>query len=146
MFFFFCFSFTLHLPPLYGLILCCILLLYKPPPTQGTQSANPHNDYSQHFVDTGQRPQNFIRDTGLYLAYMSGLGPITKAWLRLRLRLYHDYQEWLRLRLQSEKADYDYDYDYKPMITIMIMITCSNEMFFKQLEKSLVITYQLSLR
>ena len=27
------------------------------------------------------------------------------------------------------------------MITIMIMITCSNEMFFKQLEKSLVITY-----
>ena len=31
------------------------------------------------------------------------------------------------------------------MITIMIMITCSNEMFFKQLEKSLVITYQLSL-
>lgn len=32
--------------------------------SQGTQSANPHNDYSQHFVDTGQRPQNFIRDTG----------------------------------------------------------------------------------
>lgn len=23
------------------------------------------NDYSQHFVDTGQRPQNFIRETGL---------------------------------------------------------------------------------
>lgn len=21
------------------------------------------NDYSQHFVDTGQRPQNFVRDT-----------------------------------------------------------------------------------
>nr|VZI26885.1 unnamed protein product [Spirometra erinaceieuropaei] len=31
----------------------------------GTQSANPHNDYCQHFVDTGERPQNFIRDTGL---------------------------------------------------------------------------------
>jgi mRNA (2'-O-methyladenosine-N6-)-methyltransferase len=32
---------------------------------KGTQSLNPHNDYSQNFVDTGQRPQNFIRDTGL---------------------------------------------------------------------------------
>uniref|UniRef100_A0A1I8I937 N(6)-adenosine-methyltransferase non-catalytic subunit METTL14 n=2 Tax=Macrostomum lignano TaxID=282301 RepID=A0A1I8I937_9PLAT len=32
---------------------------------KGTQSANPHNDYSQHFVDTGLRPQNFIRDAGL---------------------------------------------------------------------------------
>lgn len=31
---------------------------------QGTQSANPHNDYCQNFVDTGERPQNFIRDTG----------------------------------------------------------------------------------
>lgn len=25
----------------------------------------PKNDYNQHFVDTGQRPQNFIRDPGL---------------------------------------------------------------------------------
>lgn len=33
---------------------------------KGTQSFNPHNDYSQHFVDTGQRPQNFIRDVGLH--------------------------------------------------------------------------------
>lgn len=33
--------------------------------TQGTQSSNPHNDYCQHFIDTGQRPQNFIRDVGL---------------------------------------------------------------------------------
>ena len=33
---------------------------------KGTQSLNPHNDYSQNFVDTGQRPQNFIRDTGYY--------------------------------------------------------------------------------
>lgn len=32
---------------------------------QGTQSSNPHNDYCQHFVDTGHRPQNFIRDVGL---------------------------------------------------------------------------------
>uniref|UniRef100_A0A914X4W2 N(6)-adenosine-methyltransferase non-catalytic subunit METTL14 n=1 Tax=Plectus sambesii TaxID=2011161 RepID=A0A914X4W2_9BILA len=32
---------------------------------KGTQSANPHNDYSQNFVDSGQRPQNFIRDPGL---------------------------------------------------------------------------------
>lgn len=32
---------------------------------QGTQSSNPHNDYCQHFIDTGQRPQNFIRDVGL---------------------------------------------------------------------------------
>ena len=31
---------------------------------KGTQSANPHNDYSQHFVDIGQQPQNFIRDVG----------------------------------------------------------------------------------
>ena len=28
---------------------------------KGTQSLNPHNDYSQNFVDCGQRPQNFIR-------------------------------------------------------------------------------------
>ena len=32
---------------------------------KGTQSQNPHNDYSQNFVDTGHRPQNFIRDVGL---------------------------------------------------------------------------------
>lgn len=32
---------------------------------KGTQSSNPHNDYCQHFVDTGHRPQNFIRDVGL---------------------------------------------------------------------------------
>ena len=32
---------------------------------KGTQSLNPHNDYSQNFVDTGHRPQNFIRDVGL---------------------------------------------------------------------------------
>ncbi|UYV61870.1 METTL14 [Cordylochernes scorpioides] len=32
---------------------------------KGTQSHNPHNDYCQHFVSSGQRPQNFIRDVGL---------------------------------------------------------------------------------
>ncbi|KAL5018221.1 hypothetical protein ScPMuIL_003943 [Solemya velum] len=32
---------------------------------KGTQSANPHNDYCQNHVDTGERPQNFIRDVGL---------------------------------------------------------------------------------
>lgn len=35
------------------------------PVLQGTQSLNPHNDYCQHFVDTGHRPQNFIRDVGM---------------------------------------------------------------------------------
>jgi mRNA (2'-O-methyladenosine-N6-)-methyltransferase len=42
-------------------------LLYTDSSTflKGTQSSNPHNDYCQHFVDTGQRPQNFIRDVGL---------------------------------------------------------------------------------
>ena len=37
------------------------LLLQK-----GTQSLNPHNDYSQNFVDTGQRPQNFISKCTLF--------------------------------------------------------------------------------
>ncbi|KAI5193492.1 N6-Adenosine-Methyltransferase Non-Catalytic Subunit, partial [Manis pentadactyla] len=32
---------------------------------KGTQSLNPHNNYCQHFVDTGHRSQNFIRDVGL---------------------------------------------------------------------------------
>lgn len=32
---------------------------------KGTISANPHNDYCQNFIDTGQRPQNFIRDACL---------------------------------------------------------------------------------
>ncbi|CAG0887221.1 unnamed protein product [Cyprideis torosa] len=32
---------------------------------KGTHSFNPHNDYCQHFVDTGQRPQNFIRDVAV---------------------------------------------------------------------------------
>lgn len=32
---------------------------------QNTNLNNIHNDYSQHFVDTGQRPQNFIRDVSL---------------------------------------------------------------------------------
>ena len=40
---------------------------------KGTQSANPHNDYSQHFIDTGQRAQNFIRDVGEW-TWVSGRG------------------------------------------------------------------------
>ncbi|OBS59262.1 hypothetical protein A6R68_09613 [Neotoma lepida] len=41
--------------------------IYKDSSTflKGTQSLNPHNDYCQHFVDTGHRPQNFIRDVGM---------------------------------------------------------------------------------
>jgi len=46
--------------------LCTWLMLFVDVAvSQGTQSANPHNDYCQHFVDTGERPQNFIRDVGL---------------------------------------------------------------------------------
>ncbi|XP_065663867.1 N6-adenosine-methyltransferase non-catalytic subunit-like [Hydra vulgaris] len=32
---------------------------------KGTHSLNPHNDYCQHFIDSGYRPHNFIRDTGI---------------------------------------------------------------------------------
>uniref|UniRef100_A0A8C9CGT7 N(6)-adenosine-methyltransferase non-catalytic subunit METTL14 n=1 Tax=Phocoena sinus TaxID=42100 RepID=A0A8C9CGT7_PHOSS len=41
--------------------------IYKDSSTflKGTQSLNPHNDYCQHFIDTGHRAQNFIRDVGL---------------------------------------------------------------------------------
>ena len=47
---------------------------------KGTQSLNPHNDYSQNFVDTGQRPQNFIRDVGLAdrLNFRSVICPVKK--------------------------------------------------------------------
>ena len=34
---------------------------------KGTQSLNPHNDYSQNFVDTGQRPQNFISMCSIWI-------------------------------------------------------------------------------
>lgn len=30
---------------------------------------NPHNDYCQHFIDTGQYPQNFIRDVHINNRY-----------------------------------------------------------------------------
>ena len=42
------------------------LKVYKDSSTflKGTQSLNPHNDYCQNYVDTGERPQNFIRDVG----------------------------------------------------------------------------------
>ncbi|KAL3314069.1 N6-adenosine-methyltransferase subunit mettl14, partial [Cichlidogyrus casuarinus] len=36
---------------------------------KGTQSSNPHNDYAQHFVDTGEFPQNFIRDTDIQMRF-----------------------------------------------------------------------------
>ncbi len=29
----------------------------------------PNNDYSQHFVNTGQRPQNYIRDAALKISF-----------------------------------------------------------------------------
>ena len=41
---------------------------------KGTQSLNPHNDYSQNFVDTGQRPQNFIRKGAFTYDVRSFLG------------------------------------------------------------------------
>ncbi|PFX34119.1 N6-adenosine-methyltransferase subunit METTL14 [Stylophora pistillata] len=45
---------------------------------KGTQSANPHNDYCQHFVDTGQRPHNFIRDVDQISKYLTTiLQPLT---------------------------------------------------------------------
>ena len=56
---------------IWGIFIQCFIHVYihthicKLIISQGTQSSNPHNDYCQHFVDTGQRPQNFIRDVGL---------------------------------------------------------------------------------
>lgn len=44
---------------------------------QGTQSLNPHNDYCQHFVDTGHRPQNFIRDVGKCNRMDSGMSVVS---------------------------------------------------------------------
>jgi len=35
------------------------------PPTRGNAAVELRNDYCQHFVDTGQRPQNFIRDASV---------------------------------------------------------------------------------
>ena len=32
---------------------------------QGTNSQNPHNDYCQNFIDTGQYPANYIRDVAM---------------------------------------------------------------------------------
>nr|CAB3263766.1 methyltransferase-like protein 14 homolog [Phallusia mammillata] len=49
---------------------------------KGTQSLNPHNDYCQNYVDTGQRPQNFIRDVGL--AERFGEYPKLKDLIRLK--------------------------------------------------------------
>ncbi|XP_078492630.1 N(6)-adenosine-methyltransferase non-catalytic subunit METTL14-like [Ciona intestinalis] len=49
---------------------------------KGTQSLNPHNDYCQNYVDTGQRPQNFIRDVGLVERF--GEYPKLKDLIRLK--------------------------------------------------------------
>lgn len=51
-------------------LLCYVVYLsYFPPPhlhtAQDNQSKNPHNDYAQHFVDTGERSQNFIHDASV---------------------------------------------------------------------------------
>eukprot|EP00051_Salpingoeca_urceolata_P028187 m.485507 g.485507 ORF g.485507 m.485507 type:complete len:429 (+) comp23858_c0_seq1:242-1528(+) len=32
---------------------------------KGLQSENPHNDYVQNFIDTGRRPQNFVREPSI---------------------------------------------------------------------------------
>ncbi|CAK8687823.1 unnamed protein product [Clavelina lepadiformis] len=60
------------------------LNVYKDSSTflKGTQSLNPHNDYCQNYVDTGQRPQNFIRDVGL--AERFGEYPKLKDLIRLK--------------------------------------------------------------
>lgn len=55
---------------------------------KGTQSANPHNDYCQHFVDTGQRPQNFIRDFGMKDRFEEY--PKLKELIRLKDKLIYD--------------------------------------------------------
>uniref|UniRef100_A0A669DSE1 N(6)-adenosine-methyltransferase non-catalytic subunit METTL14 n=1 Tax=Oreochromis niloticus TaxID=8128 RepID=A0A669DSE1_ORENI len=55
-----------HIKCMIKLVFICLLALMAISfHSQGTQSLNPHNDYCQHFVDTGHRPQNFIRDVGL---------------------------------------------------------------------------------
>lgn len=66
---------------------------------KGTQSSNPHNDYCQHFVDTGQRPQNFIRDVGLADRFEEY--PKLKELIRLKVRVSYymthlgDFMIWL---------------------------------------------------
>ncbi|KAM3178296.1 N6-adenosine-methyltransferase subunit mettl14 [Hymenolepis weldensis] len=69
---------------------------------KGTQSANPHNDYCQHFVDTGKRPQNFIRDTGtlpsLTPPLVSHLIFGTPSGLRHRFEEYPKLRELIRLK------------------------------------------------
>ena len=75
---------------------------------KGTQSLNPHNDYSQNFVDTGQRPQNFIRDTGVTLETLLCDWRMIVFCLGLtnRFEEYPKLQELIRLKvtLPHEKA------------------------------------------
>ena len=47
-------------------------------PSRGEQ-----NDYCQHFVDTGQRPQNFLRDVDMVRACMGLFGSSSGQNLRL---------------------------------------------------------------
>ena len=69
---------------------------------KGTQSLNPHNDYSQNFVDTGQRPQNFIRDTG-EACTTGGAGKVSivlSEGLTGRFEEYPKLQELIRLKVE----------------------------------------------
>ena len=69
---------------------------------KGTQSLNPHNDYSQNFVDTGQRPQNFIRDTG-EACTTRGTGKVSivlSEGLTGRFEEYPKLQELIRLKVE----------------------------------------------
>lgn len=81
---------------------------------QGTQSLNPHNDYCQHFVDTGHRPQNFIRDVGeCVLAWawfsstcaglcvaMTSLSSVVQAW-PTDLKNTRNFESWSDWRTNS---------------------------------------------
>lgn len=64
---------------------------------KGTQSSNPHNDYCQHFVDTGQRPQNFIRDVGLTDRFEEY--PKLRELIRLKVFLFYYFK--LQARIQK---------------------------------------------
>jgi len=56
---------------------------------KGTQSSNPHNDYCQHFVDTGQRPQNYIRDVGLADRFEEY--PKLRELIKLKVEIYNTF-------------------------------------------------------
>ena len=66
-------------------------------------------------------PKSYLLPTCSYL--------FSKLWVFVRVGA--DYKGMIT------KNDYDYDYSQRKLITIMIIITCSNEMFFKQLSRVL---------